>query len=281
MTIKLIATDMDGTLLRTDKTFDYARFEDLLDQMDERGIKMVAASGNQVKQLQAYFNPVNPDRLTYVSSNGAMVSDHNGVLYKRPVSKESLQKVLNWNRANHAMMENLIVLSGTDAAYVSNHATPEMIELVSQFYVKVIQVEKFVEIDDDILVIELVWPETANVVEYIRALREVFGEELHTTGSGFGSVSILAARTTKETGLEALSRIWQIKPEEMAAFGDNGNDLEMLRYVGLPFVMPNAEDFMKVRIDNIALNDNEHNGVIDTMEAILAGAYDENGTMKR
>ncbi|MCM0582121.1 HAD family hydrolase [Weissella diestrammenae] len=280
MTIKLIATDMDGTLLRTDKTFDYTRFESLLDQMDARGIKMVAASGNQLKQLQSYFNPVDPKRLTYVSSNGAMVSDHEGVLYKRPVPKDKIAQVLAWNRENHAMMENLIVLSGLKGAYVSNHATPEIIAQVSQFYTNVVQVEKFMAIDDDIFVIELVWPETANVVEYIRELRDVFGEELHTTGSGFGSVSILAANTNKETGLSALSDIWQIKPEEMAAFGDNGNDLEMLRYVGLPFVMPNAEDFMKVRIANEALNDNEHNGVLDTIEAILAGAYDQDGTIK-
>ena len=40
MTIKLIATDMDGTLLRDDRTFDYARMEALLDQMDERGIHL-------------------------------------------------------------------------------------------------------------------------------------------------------------------------------------------------------------------------------------------------
>ena len=69
-----------------------------------------------------------------------------------------------------------------------------------------------------------------------------------------------------------------IKPEEMAAFGDNGNDLEMLRYVKYPFVMPNAEDFMKVRIDNLAVNDNNHNGVLDTIEALLAGAFDDNAS---
>ena len=53
----------------------------------------------------------------------------------------------------------------------------------------------------------------------------------------------------------------------------------MLRYVKYPFVMPNAEDFMKVRIDNLAVNDNNHNGVIDTIEALLAGAFD-NSTSK-
>jgi hypothetical protein len=38
--------------------------------------------------------------------------------------------------------------------------------------------------------------------------------------------------------------------------------------------MPNAEDFMKVRVNNLAVNDNNHNGVLDTIEALLAGAFD-------
>lgn len=79
MTIKLIATDMDGTLLRDDRTFDYARMEALLDQMDERGIRFVAASGNQYKQLRSYFEPVNPDRITYVSNNGALITHEYGI----------------------------------------------------------------------------------------------------------------------------------------------------------------------------------------------------------
>lgn len=270
MTIKLIATDLDGTFLRDDKTFDISRFNRLLDQMDHQNIKMVVATGNKVEQTLQYFKHAQTDRLTYISSNGAMVSDTKEVLYKRPVSKDQIKKVLDWNTQTRAKMENLIILSGIEAAYVSNHATPEMIQAVEQFYPKVIQVEKFLEVEDDILVMELIWPENANVKDFVKVLRQTFGEELHTTGSGFGSVSILAANTNKETGLAALSRIWQIKPEEMVAFGDNSNDLEMLRYVGNPFVMPNAEEFMKERISQQAHADNEHDGVLETIEKLLA-----------
>lgn len=270
MTIKLIATDLDGTFLRNDRTFDVARFNRLLDQMEDQDVKMVVATGNKVEQTLHYFKETPTNRLTYISSNGAMVSDTTGILYKRPVSKEQIKKVLDWNTQTRAKMENLIVLSGIKAAYVSNHATPEMIQAVEQFYPKVIQVEKFLEIEDDILVMELLWPENADIKYFVQVLRKKFGEELHTTGSGFGSVSILAANTNKETGLEALSRIWGIKPEEMVAFGDNSNDLEMLRYVGHPFVMPNAAEFMKERISQQAKADNENDGVLETIEMLLA-----------
>ncbi|AOT55975.1 Cof-type HAD-IIB family hydrolase [Weissella soli] len=274
MAIKLIATDMDGTLLRDDKTFDYDKFETLLDLMDERGITMVAASGNQLKQLKAYFAPVNPERLTYISDNGALVTRGDEVLGEAALTKAQIARVLKWNSETKAHMENLIVLSGHEGAYVSNHATAEIIMGVREFYPSVHQVEKFLDIDDEIFRLSLVWPPEVDVQKQVRELRDIFGSELHATGSGFGSVDILSHGTNKRRGLEELSRRLHIQPSEMAAFGDNGNDLEMLRYVGLPFVMPNAEDFMKVRVDNIALNDNNHNGVVDTIEAILAGAYD-------
>lgn len=275
MTIKLIATDMDGTLLRDDRTFDYARMEDLLDQLDEKGIRFVAASGNQYKQLRSYFEPVNPDRITYVSDNGALITHNNEVLAESSLSRDQIARVMQWNSETHANMDNLIILSGNDGAYVSNHATPEMIAAVKTFYPNVHQVEKFMDVDDNIFRFSLVWDPSVDVHEHVQQLREVFGEELHTTGSGFGSVDILAPGVNKRTGLEQLAAKWDIKPEEMAAFGDNGNDLEMLRYVKYPFVMPNAEDFMKVRVQNLAVNDNNHNGVLDTIEALLAGAYDD------
>lgn len=275
MTIKLIATDMDGTLLRDDRTFDYARMEALLDQMDERGIRFVAASGNQYKQLRSYFEPVNPDRITYVSDNGALITHENTVLAESALSPYQISRVLQWNAETHAHMDNLIILSGTNGAYVSNHATPEMIAAVKTFYPTVHQVEKFMDVEDSIFRFSLVWDQDVDVHHHVQQLRDVFGEELHTTGSGFGSVDILAPGVNKRTGLEQLAAKWDIKPEEMAAFGDNGNDLEMLRYVKYPFVMPNAEDFMKVRINNLAVNDNNHNGVLDTIEALLGGAFDD------
>lgn len=277
MGIKLIAADMDGTLLRDDRTFDYARFEKLLDDMDARGIRFVAASGNQYEQLRGYFNPVGPDRLTYVSNNGALVMKNDQILAESPLTSEQMAQVFEWNKANNAHMENLIILSGNDGAYVSNHATPEIIESVKQFYPKVHQVEKLLEVTDSVYRVSLVWPPEIDVHQAVVSLREVFGTELHATGSGFGSVDILAANTNKRTGLAELAALWEIKPDEMAAFGDNGNDLEMLRYVKYAFVMPNAEDFMKVRIDRLALNDNNHNGVLDTIEALLAGAYEDDG----
>lgn len=275
MTLKLIATDLDGTLLRDDKTFDYARFETLLDRMDEQGIHFVAASGNQLAQMEYYFIPVGANRITYVSDNGALVTYKGQTLDESTLTRAQIEKVINWNNEHHDKMENLIILTGNKGAYISDWIPDEIKYEVAKFYPKLYQVDKLLEIDDQIFKLSFVWPENVDVHDAVKSLRDIFGEELHATGSGFGSVDILAHGTNKRTGLEELANVWHIKPDEMAAFGDNGNDLEMLRYVKHPFVMPNAEDFMKVRIDGMALNDNNHNGVLDTIEALLDGVYDQ------
>lgn len=275
MTIKLIATDMDGTFLPDDRNYDVARFDAVLTEMEARGMKFVTASGNQYEQLRNYFAPVGADRITYVSDNGAFVIHDNKVLYEGVLSPQKIADVIDWNKSVYGVSGNIIVLSGVKGAYVSNHATPEMIAHAKMFYPNVYQVEKFKDIDDDIYRVSFNWDEGADVYEYIVKLREAFGDTAHITGSGFGSVDVLAGNVNKAQGLAELAKAWDIKPEEMAAFGDNGNDLEMLNYVGLGFVMPNAEEFMLNKIPEKALNDNNNNGVIETMEAILAGKYDK------
>lgn len=274
MTFKLIATDMDGTFLQDDRNYDVERFDAALTEMEKRGMKFVTASGNQYDQLRHYFAPVGADRITYVTDNGALVIDEGKVLYEGVLSPEQIEKVITWNKEHHGVAGNLIILSGVKGAYVSNHATQEVIDRAKMFYPNVFQVEKFMEIEDDIFRVSFIWDENSDVYEYIVKLREAFDGEVHVTGSGFGSVDVLAGNVNKAHGLAELSIAWDIKPEEMAAFGDNGNDLEMLSYVGKGFVMPNAEEFMLNKVPNKALNDNNHAGVVETIEAILAGKYD-------
>nr|WP_263849374.1 HAD hydrolase family protein [Lacticaseibacillus saniviri] len=55
--IKLFATDMDGTFLKADKTYDAERFAQLHQQMLDRNIQFVVASGNQYFQLRSFLKP--------------------------------------------------------------------------------------------------------------------------------------------------------------------------------------------------------------------------------
>ncbi|WP_256866681.1 HAD hydrolase family protein, partial [Streptococcus pluranimalium] len=70
MTIKMIASDMDGTFLNDKGTYDRQRFESILDRLDDRGIRFVVATGNNMDRINIMFKGL-LDRLDFVVENGA------------------------------------------------------------------------------------------------------------------------------------------------------------------------------------------------------------------
>ncbi|MCT4395580.1 Cof-type HAD-IIB family hydrolase [Periweissella beninensis] len=269
MTVKMIATDMDGTFLRDDKKYDVDRFREQLKFMDEKKIQFVAASGNQFYQLKDFFTPItNQYKIDFVADNGARIFMANKLIYEATVTREQLQKVIEWNAKNPASHNNLIILTGNHGAYVSNHAVDQVLTEVKSFYNPVYQVEKLLEIQDEIFKVTFVWP-NKQVQAYVTTLLAIFGDELHATGSGFGSVDVLARGVNKASGLSKLQAAYNITADEIVAFGDNNNDLEMLNYVGTGYVMPNAYPAMHEVGFKEALADNNHDGVLVTIDQIL------------
>ena len=270
--LKMIASDMDGTFLSDDKLYDIERFIKQLEFMKEHDIKFVAASGNQVQHLKHIFKPAieRGFKLDYVASNGALVVSGDEIVHASTLTKEQMSKVIQWNADNPASSGNLVVLNGINGSYVSNHATEQHIKLLKIWYHNLRQVEKFAEVEDDILEVTFIWNLNENVSERVEELRQVFGDQLHATGSGFGSVDILAPNANKATGLQYLQDRYGIQNDQIVVFGDNQNDLEMLKkYPQGGYVMPNAEEFMHDQVELKALADNNNDGVLKTIDSLL------------
>ena len=73
---------------------------------------------------------------------------------------------------------------------------------------------------------------------------------------------------TKASALADLGNLWDIQPEEMAAFGDGGNDLEMLQFVGYGYAMSNAIPSIKAIADHM-IGSNDEDSVLSQIEKIL------------
>ena len=67
-----VTFDMDATFVHDDKSYDHARFERILSQLEDQGVKVIVSSGNQYECLTNYF-PDTKERLYFVSENGAHV----------------------------------------------------------------------------------------------------------------------------------------------------------------------------------------------------------------
>lgn len=272
MTIKLIASDMDGTFLTSQDAYDQARFAKVLAQLKEQNVRFVAASGRQLANLEELFAPMADygllDQIDYIGSNGSVVAVPGQVLSAVYLTAEQIQKVIQWNAKHASINENLIVLAGTKGTYVSNHATAEIIAMLSQFYPNVTQVEKLLDIDDQILGVSFIWPHD-EVQKYVKIIEDLFGDDIHVTGSGFGSVDILPKDVNKANALEILQDYYDLTDNQVMVFGDNSNDLEMLQKYEHAFLMPNAADFMHTAHDKEAVATNVETGVLKTIEKEL------------
>ena len=90
MAVKLIAADMDGTLLDSNKNLSPDLF-DLIKKLKEKDVKFAIASGRQYFNLLDNFKDVKED-LVYISDNGSIVYDNNGKsIYTDEINKHELK----------------------------------------------------------------------------------------------------------------------------------------------------------------------------------------------
>lgn len=89
--IKLIATDMDGTFLDSQKKFD-PEFLSLFYKLKEKNIKFVAASGNQYYRLYQKFLPFS-EHMYFIAENGSYIAEGATELYCNIIFKEHVEKV--------------------------------------------------------------------------------------------------------------------------------------------------------------------------------------------
>ena len=233
--IKLIACDIDGTLLHGgNETLSDAIFHEIT-RLQGLGIRFCPASGRQYSSLRRLFAPV-ADSLYYLCDNGAVVfgpGQHGKMLAKTAMDRRS---ALQLSREIIAARDCEVLISGADTSYLCPKRS-DMVELVRDFVGNNVSV---VACPEDIL------EEIIKVSAYCR--HDVWEEERgalsrwkDTFHMAWGGGPWLDFNTAdKGTGLKTLCGALQISPDEVMAFGDNYNDVPMLALAGCAYIMDNA-----------------------------------------
>ena len=268
MTIKLIATDMDGTLLDPKGQVDLPRLEKLLDQLEERGIRFVIATGNEihhVKQLLGHLT----ERVVLIVANGARIFEGNQLLQAQTWDDDMVNRALEFFKGRECQdqfvvtsMNGGFVKEGTVFTQLENFMTPEMIEL---FYQRMNFVEELEShLFGGVLKMSLVVGEERSD-SVLEEINQLFNGHVQAVSSGYGCIDILQAGIHKAWGLQELLKRWDIKAEEIMAFGDSENDVEMLQLAGIAYAMENADDKAKAVATNFAPS-NSQAGVYQVLE---------------
>lgn len=260
--IKLIATDMDGSFLRDDMTYDEAKFKTLHAAMQRVGIQWVVASGNQYYQLKSFFKAY-PDTI-YISENGALIRDERQTYAMHAFKPAVMAQILT---IITAMPELQILVCGAESAYALSTEDPAHVAEMRNYYHHLAVVDNFDNLHDDILKFAISCPpaKTMAIVDELREKLIGLGEP---TSSGHGDIDIIQPGLNKAAGLKELGAKLQIDLGEMCAFGDGGNDLEMLREVGLGVAMANAQPAVTAVADRTT-SSNQDQGVLGFISEAL------------
>ena len=261
--IKLIATDMDGTLLDSNKQFNHELL-DVIEVMKRKEMVFVVASGNQFYHLYNLFTPISDD-LYYISENGPYITKGKEELYTFTMDKDLVYKVVHILEEYPELMS---VLGGKQKAYILRQYK-KYEEEIERHYDVYEYVDSFYDIEDEFLKFS-VYDVNYNVASYLDVLKEKLPSSLRVIASAKEWMDIQSDYINKGMGIETLQKHLNISYELCAAFGDSMNDYEMLSNVKYAYAMNNAVEEIK----NIAyevVGDNNHDGVLNKIKEILKG----------
>ena len=268
MDIRVIATDMDGTLLDPKGQLDLPRLEKILDKLDQCDIRFVIATGNEVHRMRQLLGHL-AERVVLVVANGARIFENDELLQAQTWDDAMVDKALGHFKGRECQdqfvvtgMNGGFVKEGTVFTELDKFMTPEMIE---KLYQRMNFVDEFdSSLFGGVLKMSMVVGEE-RLDSVLQEVNDLFDGRVRAVSSGYGCIDILQDGIHKAWGLVELLKRWNLKPEQIMAFGDSENDIEMLELAGISYAMENAEDAVKEVATKIAPA-NSQAGVYQVLE---------------
>ena len=268
MDIRVIATDMDGTLLDPKGQLDLPRLEKILDKLDQCDIRFVIATGNEVHRMRQLLGHL-ADRVVLVVANGARIFENNELIQAQTWDDVMVDRALAHFKGRECQdqfvvtaMNGGFVKEGTVFTELDKFMTPEMIE---QLYQRMNFVDEFdPNLFGGVLKMSMVVGEE-RLDSVLQEINDLFDGHVRAVSSGYGCIDILQDGIHKAWGLVELLKRWNLKPEQIIAFGDSENDIEMLELAGISYAMENAEEAVK-RVATKVAPANSQAGVYKVLE---------------
>lgn len=261
--IKLVCTDIDGTILKSDYTFSQ-EVKECMQTLTQKGVKVVLVTGRMYSAAKFIADDLG---LTtpIVSYQGGMIVDNGNILYERNLPEQYATQIIDWARTNNAHLN----LYTDDKLYVENE-TYVVKKYAGERYTKY-QVKSFDELPKNrvhkLLAINF---EDANLVTNWRDEMKSRYPDLYIVKSTPHFCEISNAEASKYCAVKFLQKYWNIKEEETLCIGDQDNDIKLLEAAGTRVAMGNSSEGLK----NIAnyITDTVHNdGFVKAMQKYILG----------
>lgn len=232
MAIRMVCSDLDGTLLQYGRTELEPEVYELIAALADRGILFCPASGRQYTSLRALFAPV-ADCCAFLCENGGVLYRDEACIGKTPMPRDMAEAIARdmWTRSDG---QGEVMLSGQNCAYLMERGLG-MLHRIQEIGNRYQIIRDPSEVPEDIVKVSVYLHE--GVEKYADRFVPRWQQANCAVAGPYWIDTTLA---NKGTGVQALCRVLGVDPGEVMAFGDNYNDTAMLDLVGTPYIMDGA-----------------------------------------
>lgn len=258
--IKLIVADLDGTLLKSDKSLD----DNIKDVISGQDYKFTIASGRSMILVKKFISELNID-LPYITNNGAEIYQSDACVKQYSIPDDEVRFILNlvqeFDLECHANAENCIYTMGKiDLILPFRKRFEGVLSIVDNASVNSVcanTINKIMCIDKDLNKVQ----EFANKIN-------LYCEHVHCERAEGNAFVIVNRQASKGKALKNLIELLHISTEEVIVFGDNYNDVSMFEAVKYSVCMENADKDVKDKATFICKS-NDMNGVSDFIQKYI------------
>ncbi|ORX60024.1 hypothetical protein BCR36DRAFT_342292 [Piromyces finnis] len=272
--IKLIATDLDGTLLNDEGQVS-EKTKEVVGKILKKypHLHFVIATG-RTRQATIYvreaLNIINKPNTESITSNGCVIHDSNNkIIYKNTLPSEYILKFHDLMIANPKALygytygDGFVVFDEIFAKKLREIIKENVTVMEEEEHINKVKSGEMADINKVSYMGFFAGQETMKKLEKLK-------EEYNLEKAQYDSIIVeyMPHGTNKGTGLAQLIKNLNISKDEVIAFGDGGNDIEFLQNAGWPIAMENARDVLKPFAKYIAKSNSE-DGVADILERIF------------
>jgi Cof subfamily protein (haloacid dehalogenase superfamily) len=261
-TVKLVVSDMDGTLLNSKGEVSPLFFE-LFKKLQLQNILFCAASGRQYNSIVDKLSAIKDD-IYVIAENGGIAKKGTEVLLLKALETKKVIKVIPVLRN---IKDTNIVLCSQDIAYIESKDN-EFIELFQEYYQSFKVVGDLLEVAKKTPILKIAVYHFSSSEDFIYPEIEYLKEDYLLKISGQNWLDISDEQANKGNALRAVQKLLNISKEETMVFGDYHNDIEMLQEARFSFAMGNAHTDITA-IAKYATKSNNNFGVEHVLKKLV------------
>jgi Cof subfamily protein (haloacid dehalogenase superfamily) len=260
--IKLVATDMDGTLLNNNHEVSKLFFK-LFEELKKHNVLFVAASGRPLYSINEKLNAIKND-IFIVAENGGLITQGDTLILSTPFKKDSLFDIESLIKQKKDIFPIYCTRSKAYSYEISASTSP--VKSLTEYYPNIEFIKNVSDIKEEIIKIALYNAEDSE--KYIYPFFKHFEPEYKVIVSGKQWLDISNNLANKGNAIQLLQKKFNISPDETLVFGDYNNDIDMLKQATYSFAMANAHSKV-LETANFKTKSNNDFGVELILEKLL------------